>query len=114
MFICLALSIIGALASRSYSKGGMAYLATNASGVNIQVDGGFAGTTNASGSAEFGRLPFGARSLQIIHQDYEPLSTTIVMGWFSGNRFSFKLKPIPLTLTVDRKSVVYGKSSNPA
>ena len=101
MFICLALSIIGALASRSYSKGGMAYLATNAPGVNIQVDGGFAGTTNASGSAEFGRLPFGARSLQIIHQDYEPLSTTIVMGWFSGNRFSFKLKPIPLTLTVN-------------
>jgi hypothetical protein len=103
MFICLALSIIGALASRSYSKGGMAYLATNAPGANIQVDGGFAraGATNASGSAEFGRLPYGARSLQIIHRDYEPLSTTIGMGWFSGNRFSFQLKPIPLTLTVN-------------
>src|SRR5271157_3142441 len=101
MFICLALSIVGALASRSYSKGGIAYLATNAPGANIQVDGGLAGATNSSGSAEFGRLPYGARPLQITHPDYEPLSTTISMGWLSGNRFSFQLKPVPLTLTVN-------------
>ncbi len=99
MLICLALSIIGALTSRFYSKGGTAYIACNAPRANIRIDNNV-GETGVSGSAEFAGLPFGLRSLQIGHRDYEPLSTSISMGWLSGNRFSFQLTPIPLTLTV--------------
>ena len=101
MAICLVLSIIGALASRSYSKGGMAYLSSNAPGASIQFDVGFGGSTNASGYAEVGRLPYGTRSLQILHRDYQPISTSISMGWLSGNHFSFQLTPIPLTLRIN-------------
>ncbi len=100
VLVCLALSIIGALASRSYSKGATAYITSNAPGANVRIDGNF-DRTNPSGSAEFPGLPYGLRSLQIGHPDYEPLSTSINMGWLSGNRFSFRLVPIPLTLTVN-------------
>jgi hypothetical protein len=100
VLICLTLSIIGAVASRSYSKGTTAYISSNAPGASVRVDGGF-GRANSSGAAEFIGLPFGTRSLAIEHGDYAPLSTSMSLGWLSGNRFSFHLTPIPLTLTVN-------------
>lgn len=100
MLVCLALSIAGALASRSYAKGGTAHITSNAPGVNIQIDGNFS-TANASGSMEVAGMPFGSRNLQIGNRDYRPVSTAISMGWLSDNRFSFQLTPIPLTLTVN-------------
>lgn len=100
MLVLLALSLIGALAARSYSKGGTAYIACNAPAAFINVDGSFRGMTGPSGSAEFRSLPYGARTLEIQQRDYEPLSTSITMGWLSKNRFSLQLKPLPLTLTI--------------
>jgi hypothetical protein len=100
MAICLALSIIGALWARAYSKGGAAYISSNAPGAFIRIDGS-GGQTNASGSGEVTGLPFGLRSLQMQHPDFQPLSTSISMGWLSSNRFSFHLTPIPLTLRIN-------------
>jgi hypothetical protein len=100
MLVCLALSLIGAIAARSYSKGGTAYISCNAPGAQVSVDGGYRGIAGASGSVELRSLPYGKRALQIQQRDYELLSTTIGMGWLSGNRFSLQLKPLPLTLTV--------------
>ena len=100
MGICLALSIIGAFASRSYSIGGTVYIASNAPLASVQLDGIFQ-SNSAAGSAEFHNLPFGVRHLQIHDRDHEPLSTSISMGWLSSNRFSFHLTPIPLTLQVN-------------
>lgn len=68
VLICLTLSIIGAVASRSYSKGTTAYISSNAPGASVRVDGGF-GRANSSGAAEFIGLPFGTRSLAIEHGD---------------------------------------------
>ncbi len=98
--VCLTLSIVGALTSRAYSKGGTAFIASNAPAANIQVDVSFR-IASAAGSVEFPGLPFGTRSLQIRDRDHEALSTIIPLGWLSSNHFSFQLTPIPLTLMIN-------------
>jgi hypothetical protein len=100
VLICVTLCIVGALASRSYARGSMAFVFSNAPDASIQLDQGF-GVTNASGFASVGPLPYGAHSLRIVHRDYQPISTSISLGWLSGNRFSFQLIPIPLTLRIN-------------
>src|SRR5690349_2637639 len=56
--VCLGLSVVGALASRAYSKGGTAYITCNVPGAFMQVDGNSA-VADASGAAMFVGLPFG-------------------------------------------------------
>jgi len=100
MLVCLILSVVGAIASRSYAKGGAAYISANAPGASVRVDD--AGRqANASGAVQFVGLPFGQRRLQIQHPDFEPLTATIHMAWLSSNQFSFHLTAVPLTLTVN-------------
>lgn len=99
--ILLVLSVLGAFASRSYGKGGTAYIRTNAPGAVIRLDSGFAIAADDSGAAQMIGTPFGARTVNIASQDFEEFKTTLSVGWLSGNTFSLQLTPIPLTLTVN-------------
>jgi hypothetical protein len=96
------LLIIGALLAHFYAKGGDVQIATNAPNASVVLDSTFA-QTDRSGFARFQRFPYGRRSLQVTHPEYEPLSTTLNRGWLSSNSFSFHLNPIPLTLQINTR-----------
>lgn len=97
------LSIIGAIMAHSYGKGGEVQLATNAPNATVILDSRFF-QTDRSGVAHLEqRFPYGRRTLQITHPEYEPLSTTLNTGWLSSNSFSFHLNPIPLTLQINTR-----------
>lgn len=102
MLLLLGLSLFGALVSRFYGGGASVHLTSNSPGAIVRLDGGrMSGTADASGNADLLQVPYGSRSVEIIHPDYERFETAVSVSLLSANRFPFQLKPIPLTLTVN-------------
>jgi len=101
VMMCLGLSLVGAVVAQSYGKGASVRIRGNAPGANIVFDNGNSVKTDSSGSAQAYGIPIGSRTVQILHRDFEPLSTAVRAAWLSSNDFSYTLKPIVLMLTIN-------------
>jgi hypothetical protein len=99
MLICLVLSIACALGAHSYSNGGAVHINHNASNARVFIDG--SSTTLLVSPNDYRGVPFGTRTIQIVHEDFEPVTRSVHVGWLSENSFTFQLKPMVTILFVN-------------